>query len=134
LYYCFRSSAEIDWIFQRNFIWLEDYFQAKLPQVDEEVSRAVLSVVEAEPGIVLTDLLNRVEQARIDDLNILIATDQVYVDLSAVPLRQPEQVQVFLDQEEAFTYAQVTKIAPPTSVSQVCAVKVSAWDINILGW
>ncbi|MBD1897731.1 DDE-type integrase/transposase/recombinase [Coleofasciculus sp. FACHB-129] len=133
LYYCFRSSAEIDWIFQRNFVWLEDYFQAKLPQVDEEVSRAVLSVVEAEPGIVLTDLLNRVEQAKIDDLNILIATDRVYVDLSAVPLRQPEQVQVFLDQEEAFTYAQVTKIAPPTSVSQVCAVKVSAgtsisWD------
>ena len=133
LYYCFRSSAEIDWIFQRNFVWLEDYFQAKLPQVDEEVSRAVLSVVEAEPGIVLTDLLNRVEQAKVDELNILIATDQVYVDLSAVPLRQPEQVQVFLDQEEAFTYAQVTKIAPPTSVSQVCAVKVSAgtsisWD------
>jgi hypothetical protein len=48
-------------------------------------------------------------------------------------LKQPEQVQVFLDEEEAFTYAQVTKIAPPAPGSQVCAVKVSAgtaisWD------
>ena len=133
LYYCFRSSAEIDWIFQRNFVWLEDYFRDKVPQVDEEVFRAVLSIVEAEPGIFLADLLNRVEQANVDDLNILIATDRVYADLSAALLSQPEQVQVFLDEEEAFTYAQVTKIAPPAPGSQVCAVKVSAgtsisWD------
>jgi transposase InsO family protein len=104
-----------------------------VPQVDEEVFRAVLSIVEAEPGIFLADLLNRVEQARVDDLNILIATDQVYADLSAALLSQPEQVQIFLDEEEAFTYAQVTKIAPPAPGSQVCAVKVSAgtaisWD------
>jgi putative transposase len=133
MYYCFRSSAEIDWIFQRNFVWLEDYFRDKVPQVDEQVSRAVLSIVEAEPGIVVAELLNRVEQANVDDLNILIATVRVYADLSAALLSQPEQVQVFLDREEAFTYAQVTKIAPAAPGSQVCAVKVSAgtsisWD------
>src|SRR5204862_8061885 len=57
------------------------------------------------PAQTLLELLEGLEQGTVDDLYFLIATDQVYVDLSQAPLAQPEQVQVFVDREQAEAYA-----------------------------
>lgn len=133
LYYAVRSSAEISSIFVRNFVWLEDYFQNKQLEVDEAITSAVLTLVKTQPGITLANITNRIEQASVDHLNILIATDRVYVDLYTTFLGQPEQVEVFLDQEEAFAYMQMSKISALAAASNVCAFKITVgtsicWD------
>jgi putative transposase len=133
LYYTVRSSAEINSVFVRNFVWLEDYFQKKQLQVEENLTSAILTTVKEQPGINLSQIIQQVEKANIDDLNILIATNQVYVDLCNAFLGQPEQVQVFLTEEEAFTHAQINRISAPTDTSKIHAFKITVgtaicWD------
>ncbi|WP_049802809.1 DNA-binding domain-containing protein [Gloeothece verrucosa] len=98
-------------IFQRNFVWLEDYL-IKCPNVEAQVTDAVLAMVKANPGIYLSELQQKIEIASIDDFHVLILTDKIYVDLFAIPLSCPEQVQVFLSATEAFTHSQLTTIVP----------------------
>jgi hypothetical protein len=124
LYYAVRSSAELNSIFTRNFTWLEDYFREKLLEVDEVVTSAVFRLLKAQPGITLAEMINGVEQATVDDLHILIATEKIYVDLNNAFLGNPEQVKVFIDEDEAFIHGQLTKVSPPNAVSNLAAVKV----------
>ncbi len=133
LYYVVRSSAEINSVFIRNFIWLEDYFQNKPLEVDEVVTSAVFRLLKAQPGISLAEIIHDIEEATVNDLNILIATDQIYVDLNNAFLGNSEQVKVFIDEEEAFSHGQLTKILSPTTVSSLAAVRVCVgtsicWD------
>ncbi len=108
-FYALHSSVKLNPIFSRNFVWLEDYL-IKSPSVDEDVAEAVISVVKANPAISLAELQQEIEIATVDDLHLLIATDRIYVDLNAIPLSSPEQVQVFLNEEVAFTYSQLTTV------------------------
>ena len=51
--YRVRSSAEIDWTFQRNMIFLQDYLRADCPPVDQAAVTEICQLVTAEPGIEL---------------------------------------------------------------------------------
>ncbi|BAY33694.1 integrase, catalytic region [Nostoc carneum NIES-2107] len=133
LYYVVRSSAEINSIFIRNFVWLEDYFQNKQLEIDEVVTSTIFSLLKTQPGISLAEIIHRVEEVSIDDLNILIATNQIYVDLNNAFLGKPEQVKVYTDEEEAFTYGQLTNILASTPANNLSAIKVTigtsiCWD------
>lgn len=132
-YYIVRSSSEINSTFLRNFVWLADYFQSKPLKVDELVTSNVQTLVKTQPGISLSEIIDQVEEATIDDLNILIATNQVYVDLNTTFLGKPEQTEVFLNEEEAFIQAQITKVSPLTASNSFCTIKVKVgtsicWD------
>jgi len=133
LYYCLRSSAEINPVRMRNQIWLEPYFCGKSLSLDEFVRKALIKIVESEPGITFAQLLLRVVAASPDDINILIATEQVYVNLSAAPLAQPDQVRIFLNKEIAKAYKQITTDVLPSTVA-ACA-SVLKVDVGItLSW
>ena len=82
LYYRLRSSAEINWVFQRNLIFLEDYLRAEPAPIDPAVEGDVRRLVAAQPGIPLRELLQQYE-ASADAIYFLIATECVYVDLDA---------------------------------------------------
>lgn len=103
-FYRVRSSAEIDWIFQRNLLFLEDYLRADCPPVGEKAAQAVCALATSQPGIRLDELLNQVEDASSDDVYALIAAERLYVDLRAAPLAEPERVPVFRDEETARAY------------------------------
>jgi putative transposase len=115
-FYRVRSSVEIDWVFQRNLLFLEDYLRADCPPVAEDTAGAVLARVTGQPGVHLDELLRQVEAASSDDLYTLIATDRLYVDLRATALAEPERVPVFRDEEMARAYAVIGGAAcrPPT--------------------
>lgn len=104
-FYHVRSSGEIDWIFQRNLLFLEDYLRGDQPPVREEPIESIRGVVAANPGILLKTLLT--ERARFgpglvqDQIYTLIATGRLYVDLHRVPLAEPERVPVFLDEAQS---------------------------------
>jgi transposase InsO family protein len=112
-YYRVRTSKSTNWVFQRNIQFIEDYLRVDQAAVSRESREAVLSLVTAEPSISLGDLFRRTEEvATRDDIYQLIATDELYVDLGAAPLVEPDQVRLFPNSETATAYANLIEIAP----------------------
>ncbi|MDH3674031.1 MAG: DDE-type integrase/transposase/recombinase [Anaerolineae bacterium] len=98
------SSAEIDWIFQRNIRFLADYLRDNTPPVRAVAQAEIFDLIMAEPGLKLDSLLHRLKQANSDDVYTLIATGQLFVDLNLEPLAEPERVRIFRDQATAQAY------------------------------
>ncbi len=115
LYYRIRSNAKINWVLQRNTVFLEDYFRAESLTVEESSKAAILSLVASQPGITLAELLCHGAKASSDDIYTLIATEQVYVNLGACPLPEPERCFVFRDQQTAVAYSLMVESRVPTT-------------------
>jgi len=107
LYYRVRSSDEINWVLQRNLQFLEDYLRFDNADVTGFVDQGVKAAVQAEPGILLSDLLERAKGVSRDDIFLLIAAGEVYVDLGAAPIAEPQRVRVFANTEAASAYPHV---------------------------
>ena len=97
LYYRVRSSAEINWLFQRNIQFLEDYLRTP-PEVGSLSRQRVLAQVAARPGCSLGDLF-RVTDGEVsrDEVYSLIADGDIFVDLQSALLPEPEKVRVWLE-------------------------------------
>ncbi len=111
LFYCLYTSAQIDWVYQRNLLFLEDYLGVSAPPVAEELAEAIRVAVMRNPGMTLRELLEQHQAGWADAIYFLLVTDHLYVDLRAAPLGEPEHVQVFLDRETAYAY---TVLKPPS--------------------
>jgi len=134
-YYRVRSSEEIDWVLQRNLLFLEDYLRADCPLVAEQTADAVRALVAQQPGLSLGALLRGLAGASGDEVFRLIATEQLFVDLHAAPLAEPERVRVFRDAASAHADAVITATARPRPGGGVLAWTVGAsvrWDGR--GW
>jgi len=97
LYYRVRSSADIDWVFQRNIQFLDDYLRAasNVPTLQKQ---QVLARVAAQPGCSLGDLFRSTEShVTRDTIYSLIAAGEIFVDLHSASLAEPERVKVWLD-------------------------------------
>jgi transposase InsO family protein len=102
LYYRVRSSAEIDWVFQRNVQFLEDYLRAGSQEFSPASRDAAVACVSARPGLPLEDLLQLTQDSVTpDDIFGMIATEVLYTDWSAAPLAEPSRVRVFSTQGSA---------------------------------
>ena len=90
LYYRVRSSAEIDWTFQRNLQFLDDYLRADpsaIPTSSRETARAYVSAVA---GLRLDELLQATkETVSADEIFGMIAANILYVNLHAAALAEP---------------------------------------------
>lgn len=104
LFYRVRSSAEINWSLQRNLLFLEDYLRVDKEALAEKEVCAVTSLVVEHPGITLQELFAS-EKVPNDVVFAMIAQGQLYIDLGAAPLAEPQRVKVFRDQETAQGYA-----------------------------
>jgi putative transposase len=99
------SSAEINWTLQRNLQFLEDYLRCDPVSTAGFVDPAIKVAIEANPGILLCELLERAGGvAKTDEIYLLIAIGGVYVDLSVAAIVEPEQVRVFANAETAGAY------------------------------
>jgi transposase InsO family protein len=139
LSYQLRSSAEINWVFQRNMLFLEDYLRAEPAAIPPAVAETIRDVVTAQPGTTLQAFLDHHPGAA-DALYALIATAHVYVDLEAVPLAEPARVPLFSDRDMALAYAHVHTTPACTSahgIALACGTLVSwdgrAWTISHVG-
>jgi len=93
LYYHVRSSRQIDWTYQRNIQFLEDYLRPHSQTLDPHVQEIVLAWVSRHSGSTLSDLFRATEGvASPDDLYMLIACEVIQVDLSSAPLVDPQRV------------------------------------------
>jgi len=99
------SSAEVNWILQRNLQFLDDYLRFDSAGATGFIDAAIKTAIEAEPGILLQELLEKVRGvAEPDEIYLLIASGGVYVDLSAAAIVEPDQVRVFVNAEVATAY------------------------------
>ena len=136
-YYQVRSSSAIDWVYQRNLLFLEDYLRTDCPPVEERASEALRVLVAQHPGLSLSDLLRRLVDGRSDDVYRLIATEQLFVDLHVAALAEPERVRVFRDAASAQADAVIatTVFRRPFDAAPVASLAVGApaiWDGR--GW
>jgi putative transposase len=81
LYYRIRLDAEIDWIKYRNRLFLKAYTQTK-SQISSDIAAPIQYLVTSNPGITYWELVHN-KQINSDDINFLIATQKIYIDLSA---------------------------------------------------
>jgi putative transposase len=96
LYYRVRSSGEINWVFQRNIQFLEDYLRSDSVPISSLVRERLLAYVLAWPGASLRRLLEDCAGiAAPDDIYSSITTSELYVDLAAAALAEPWDVRVY---------------------------------------
>lgn len=110
LHYKIKSSSEIDWVFQRNVLFLEDYLREDSLGIPEEVVTYIHSLVAAKPGITLANLLSMIKQHDLpsDRIYQLIATDRLYVDLTVGALAKPDKARIYLSLEVAAMHGRAT--------------------------
>ena len=97
LYYRVRSSAEINWFFQRNIQFLEDYLRTTL-EVSSLSRCRVLAQVATQPGCSLENLFRATDgEVSRDEVYALIAAGDIFVDLQSVLLPEPEKVSLWLE-------------------------------------
>ncbi len=115
-YYRLGSSREIDWVYQRNIQFLEDYLRAER-SVSDKTRELALACAGAGPEISLEALL-AAASPRIspDDIYSMIATGILYVDLHRAPLTEPSAILVFVS-EDAATRTPAPS-SPPCSTGQ----------------
>lgn len=90
------SSAKVNWNLQRNLQFLEDYLRCDPGSTARPVNVAIKTIIEAEAGILLLDLLERVRGVvESDVIYSLIASGEVYVNLSEIVLAEPAHVRLF---------------------------------------
>ena len=126
LTYRVRSSATVNWTFQRNIQFLADYLAPDCPPIAPDVTAFVQAVVRQQPGVLLQDLLALLPQLSSDVLFTLIAQHQLVVDLLTYPLAEPERVPVFpLSERVSISQLPSLNVAPtgralsvPTPISQ----------------
>ena len=77
-------------------MFLEDYF--RFPYiVPLTITKQILAAVQATPGTTIAATLASIPGIRANDIYAIIATEQLYVDLYAVPLVEHWRVQLWAD-------------------------------------
>jgi transposase InsO family protein len=130
LSYRLKSSAEIDWRFQRNVLFLEDYLRAEELEICPETIVCFQSLVAAQPGARLADLLAYAAQYDLasDLIYILLVTDRLYTDLSAAVLAEPDQVHIYYDEATARRFADPIVRPSSSRPAKIDAGRNIVWD------
>jgi hypothetical protein len=111
-YYRVRSSKEINWTYQRNIEFLDDYFRNDSPIVEAAIRDSVLTYVAKKPGISLKELITHAETVTDQDaIFTLIASGELYISLYEVPLVEPDKVRVFPDHDTAIALANIIHVS-----------------------
>lgn len=111
LKYHVRTDTELHPIFTQNLIFLEDYFRFK-SNIPLFIVEQILTTVQATPGTTIATTLASIPGVRANDIYAMIATEQLYVDLYAVPLVEHWRVQLWADGQ---THAAYTHLALGTT-------------------
>jgi len=114
LLYRVRSSRELSAVFIQNLMFLEDYWVT--PLVVDEFHRHLLQErVTAQPGVRLADILEPKGEITADMVYALIASEALYVDLTAFPLGEhQEEVRLFLDAASAASLPHLSLPSTPS--------------------
>ncbi len=113
LLYRVRSSRELSAVFIQNLMFLEDYWVT--PLVVDEFHRHLLQQrVAAHPGVRLAEILEPKGEITADMVYALIASEALYVDLTAFPLGEHQEVRLFADAASAAALPHISLPSTPS--------------------
>lgn len=133
LYFKIVSSQEINWKYQRNLIFLEDYLR-EIHEVDEVARLAICSAVYTQQGITLENLIKYSNKFTADDIYALIVVGEVYVDLYAEVLAEPDKIFVYANSDVAENHKKsneqnlMSRESIDINVVKVAPGEVIEWD------
>lgn len=100
-YFRVRSSAEINWVWQRNIEYLSDYLQAPEHPVASDAKSFIKALVSCKQGILLVELIENAECYSADDVFQMIACSDLYIDLHTHSLSEQNRTPVYTCPEHA---------------------------------
>jgi len=109
-------------------MFLEDYLGVTTA-VPAPVPSPILTRVRQEPGITLATLLASTPGIRANDVYAMLATEQIYVNLSAVPLAEHWRVQLYRDQQSHQANAHLS-VGPTGPIGRMGQLEPSDLDVN----
>ncbi len=113
LLYRVRSSRELSAVFVQNLMFLEDYWVT--PLVVDSFHRHLLQErVAAQPGVRLAEILEAKGEITADMVYALIAKAALYVDLTAFPLGEHQEVRLFTDAASAAVLPHISLPSTPS--------------------
>ncbi|WP_243372624.1 DDE-type integrase/transposase/recombinase [Geotalea sp. SG265] len=134
LYYRLRSTAEINQVHYRNMVFLSDYLNCEsLWEIDEKVKTAITAMLSIYPGILLRDLIFKIEEqgGTADDIYWMLLYNQLYIDIYTFVLAEPHRTKVYINEATSTAYSMFSEA---TGVQRDClAVNVEPgtrclWD------
>ncbi|MEO1760648.1 MAG: TnsA endonuclease N-terminal domain-containing protein, partial [Cyanobacteria bacterium J06629_18] len=108
LRYRVRTDAELNPVFTQNLMFLEDYLGFR-SNLDNEITSQIIKLVTDNPGLTIKALLSELVGICANDVYILIATEQLYVDLSTVHLYEHWRTRLWIDQSTHDSYNNAEK-------------------------
>lgn len=96
-----RTSDEIDWTFQRNIRFLEDYLFGDIVDVSQTRKDLIINLVTEKPGINLERLLNMNFAFEADDIYHLLAQNKIYADIKTVLITDFDKFSLYQNKETA---------------------------------
>lgn len=137
-----RLSKEINWTYQRNIRFLEDYLLKEDLSALENSKSILKNKVRSYPGINLSELLKNKENYSADDIYTLIVLDELYIDLNDKPIPELDLVKVYIDEEIGRAYNNIVKSqtegrSEPIVINMEIGSKINwdgrAWTIINIG-
>jgi putative transposase len=112
-----RTDKDIDWIYQRNIRFLEDYMLEEEPFVPVKAWENIRSIVEEKPGITLEEMLSHPEEYSADDIYRMIIKDDLYVDIRKDVIPEYDTVKIYSNSETAKAYSYMVSSTVPLDFS-----------------
>jgi putative transposase len=108
-----RSSKDINWIYQRNIRFLEDYLLDENPNVSTDSTKIIKKLLENKPSTMLEDLLNEQTSFTADDIYTLMALSEIYVDIFNYLLVDFDKFPIFLNKQTFEAYQNLQQSYKP---------------------
>ncbi len=96
-----RTSSEIDWTFQRNIRFLEDYLIGDNIDVSSTRKDIIINLIAEKQGISLERLLNMKLDFGADDIYLLLAQNEIYADINDSLIIDFDKFSLFLNKESS---------------------------------
>lgn len=128
------STDDINPIEARNIVFLEDYFRANRPVLEDRSRVYISATISAQEGILLSDLILTCADFQVDadDIYALIITGDIYVDLERFPLAEAHATPVFSNEEASFSASGQlarARCSGPVTIDLQIGTRV-VWDGN----
>ena len=131
--YTMYTSSQINWTYQRNMRFLEDYLLPGTPNVPDDLYEAIQIEVMKVPGITLSELLAQRGTQWADAIYRLVVLDKLYADLYAYPLPDPEHAHIFVDSMAARAYTTLEQGSVASPRPKMLRLQIGSsfvWDGN----
>lgn len=109
LYFRVRPSCEINWTYQRNLEFLDDYLRDPNPHpLTQATTSLVTAIISCKQGLLLSDLFRHACDISRDEIYYMIANREIFVDISSYSLVDPDHVPVFTDELKSTICSPIT--------------------------